>query len=82
MLALFSLPAACGGQLAAGTCPFPDSTSLTAAGSGGLRLEASGGALQARGPTLVVYVFSGTDPAYADNLRFFVDEAVQARTVA
>ncbi|KAL4425923.1 hypothetical protein ABPG75_009939 [Micractinium tetrahymenae] len=33
---------------------------------------------QARGPTLVVYVFSGTDPEYADNLRFFIDEAVKA----
>ena len=33
----------------------------------------------ARGRTLVVYVFSGSDPEYADNLRFFIGEAVQVR---
>lgn len=27
--------------------------------------------------TLVVYVFSGSDPEYANNLRFFVREAVK-----
>ncbi len=76
-LAFFGLPATCGGQPAWGACPSSDVTGYTAFGSGGLRLEAPGGALQARGPTLVVYVFSGTDSAYAANLRFFVDEAVQ-----
>ncbi|EFN53576.1 hypothetical protein CHLNCDRAFT_136762 [Chlorella variabilis] len=32
---------------------------------------------QARSRTLVVYVFGGSDPEYADNLRFFVNEAVK-----
>ncbi|KAL4459147.1 hypothetical protein ABPG75_014012 [Micractinium tetrahymenae] len=45
------------------------------AGSG-LRLE-PGGQPAARGRTLVVYVFSGSDPEYADNLRFFISEAVK-----
>lgn len=31
----------------------------------------------ARGRTLVVYVFSGSDPEYANNLRFFISEAVK-----
>ncbi|GAB4813085.1 hypothetical protein N2152v2_000131 [Parachlorella kessleri] len=31
----------------------------------------------ARARTLVVYVFSGSDPEYADNLRFFVREAAK-----
>ena len=43
---------------------------------GGLRLLPAQH-LQARGRTLVVYVFSGSDPEYADNLRFFVSEAVK-----
>lgn len=48
------------------------------ASNGGLRLTA---VLRptARGRTLVVYVFSGSDPEYADNLRFFIGEAVQVR---
>ena len=35
--------------------------------------------VEARAPTLVVYVFSGSDPEYAGNLRFFVREAVRVR---
>lgn len=49
------------------------------AGSG-LRLEP--GQPTARGRTLVVYVFSGSDPEYADNLRFFISEAVKVRAAA
>lgn len=48
----------------------------------GLRLLPLGPAPQARAPTLVVYVFSGSDPEYADNLRFFVGEAVKVRPPA
>ena len=33
----------------------------------------------ARARTLVVYVFSGSDPEYADNLRFFVREAAKVQ---
>ena len=47
-----------------------------ASAGGGLRLLPAQ-RLQARGRTLVVYVFSGSDPEYADNLRFFVSEAVK-----
>ena len=49
--------------------------------SEGLRLPAPGQPvhLRARGKTLVVYVFSGSDPEYADNLRFFISQAVQVR---
>lgn len=36
----------------------------------------------ARGRTLVVYVFSGSDPEYADNLRFFIEQAVQVGAAA
>jgi len=45
------------------------------AGSG-LRLLPAGQPV-ARARTLVVYVFSGSDPEYADNLRFFISEAVK-----
>lgn len=33
-------------------------------------------------PTLVIYVYSGSDPEYANNLRFFVREAVKVRGIA
>lgn len=48
----------------------------SAPADGGLRLLPTQ-PLQARGRTLVIYVFSGSDPEYADNLRFFVREAVK-----
>ena len=48
----------------------------------GLRLLPQGPVPQARAPTLVVYVFSGSDPEYGDNLRFFVGEAVKVRPPA
>lgn len=48
----------------------------SAPADGGLRLLPTQ-RLQARGRTLVIYVFSGSDPEYADNLRFFVSEAVK-----
>ena len=50
-------------------------------GGSGLRLEPVSSP-QARGRTLVVYVFSGSDPEYADNLRFFIGEAVKVRAAA
>ena len=33
---------------------------------------------KAQGPTLVTYIFSDTDPQYAENLRFFLKEGIYA----
>lgn len=32
-------------------------------------------------PTLVIYVYSGSDPEYATNLRFFIHQAIKVRTM-
>jgi hypothetical protein len=36
---------------------------------------------QSRARTLVVYVFSGSDPEYVNNLRFFIREAVKVASL-
>jgi hypothetical protein len=55
--------------------------SASSAAAGGVRLVPAARP-QARGRTLVIYVFGGSDPEYADNLSFFVNEAVKVGPAA
>lgn len=57
-----------------GSGPAPASA---AAAAGGVRVPTGPVQLTARGRTLVVYVFGGSDPEYDESLRFFLHEAVK-----
>ncbi|KAL4442029.1 hypothetical protein ABPG77_011290 [Micractinium sp. CCAP 211/92] len=64
--------------LHAGSSGSEDTPDLTADTGSRLALEPGHHAVRARGRTLVVYAYGGSDPEYPTNLGFFLDEAVKA----
>lgn len=67
--------------LHAGSSGSEDTPDLTADTGSRLALEPGHHAVRARGRTLVVYAYGGSDPEYPTNLGFFLDEAVKVQAV-